>query len=94
MPKLAFKATLSVIDSFESGWGAVKEEKEFTLFILDEDMDDIIRFLKLQENSGVLIDGVTETVKHEMKKMRRCFVSTYSCFFGGTCGLPISKRCL
>ena len=28
-------------------------------------MDDIIRIIKLLEGSGVLIDGVTETVKHE-----------------------------
>ena len=26
---------------------------------------DIIRYIKSLENSGVLIDGVSETVKHE-----------------------------
>ena len=39
--------------------------KEFTSLISNEDMDDIIRIIKLLEDSGVLIDGVTETVKHE-----------------------------
>ena len=30
-------------------------------------MDHIIVILTLQENVGKLIDGITETVKHEMK---------------------------
>ena len=31
-------------------------------------MNDIIKIMKSLEDSGVLIDGVTETVKHEIKK--------------------------
>ena len=31
-------------------------------------MNDIIKIMKLLEDSGVLIDGVTETVKHEIEK--------------------------
>ena len=31
-------------------------------------MNDIIKTIKSLEDSGVLIDGVTETVKHEVKK--------------------------
>ena len=34
-------------------------------------MNDIIKFIKLLEDSGALIDGVTETVNHEIKKTRR-----------------------
>ena len=30
-------------------------------------MHDIIRFIKLLESSVVLLDGVSETVKHEIK---------------------------
>ena len=45
--------------------------KGFTLFILNEDMDDIIKILKSLEDLLVLIDGVTETVKDEIKKTRR-----------------------
>ena len=41
--------------------------KGFYLFILNEDMNDIIKTIK-SEDSGALIDGVSETVKHEMKK--------------------------
>ena len=42
--------------------------KRFTLFISNEDMNDIIQIKKSLGDSGVLIDGVTETVKHETKK--------------------------
>ena len=31
-------------------------------------MEDITRILKSLENLSVLIDGVNETLKHEMKK--------------------------
>ena len=31
-------------------------------------MNDIIKIIKSLEDSGVLIDGVTKTVKHEIKK--------------------------
>ena len=42
--------------------------KRFPLFTSNEDMNDIIRIIKSLEHSSVLIDGVTETVKHEIKK--------------------------
>ena len=31
-------------------------------------MDDIIKIVESPENSGLLIDGASETVKHEIKK--------------------------
>ena len=40
----------------------------FTLFILNEDMNDIIKIIKSLEDLVVVIDGVTETVKNEIKK--------------------------
>ena len=42
--------------------------KAFTLLISNEDVNDIIKIIKSSEDSGVLIDEVTETVKHEIKK--------------------------
>ena len=36
-------------------------------------MTDIIRIIKLLEDSGVLIDGVTETVKREIKNKKPGF---------------------
>ena len=36
-------------------------------------MNDIVKIIKSFEDSGVLIDGVTETVKHEIKKQDKSF---------------------
>ena len=62
------KAISSILDTFEieiNRKGAVRAGKVFTLFISNEDMDDIIKIRKLEslENSGLLIDCMTETVK-------------------------------
>ena len=43
-------------------------EKGFTLFIPNEDRDDFIKIIKSLEDSGVLIDGVTQIVKDEIKQ--------------------------
>ena len=37
-------------------------------------MNNIIKIIKSLEDSGVLIDGVTETVKHETKKQEGGFL--------------------
>ena len=51
-----------------SGKGTVRAGKRFTLFISNEDMNDIIKIIKSLECSNVLSDGITETVKYEIKK--------------------------
>ena len=46
LPNLATKASLSVLDEFGrkiNWWGAVRAEKELTIFISNKDMDDIIK---------------------------------------------------
>ena len=46
LPKLATKATSSVLDRFErktTGQGTVRAGREFTLLLLNEDIDDIIK---------------------------------------------------
>ena len=54
-----------------------KELSEFhTLFISNEDMKDIIIFIKSLEDSSVLIDVITETVKHEIKQLEGKFLIT------------------
>ena len=45
----------------------MRARKGFTLFIPNEDINDINKIMKSLEYSGVLIDGDTETVKNEMK---------------------------
>ena len=51
-------------------------------------MNDIIKIIKSLKDLAVLIDGVTETVKHEIKKSGRqisqSFVSTFSHFNNAT----------
>ena len=42
--------------------------KWFILFIWNGDMNDTIKIINSLEDSRVLINGVTETVKHEIKK--------------------------
>ena len=52
--------------------------KGFTLFISNENINDIITIIKSLEDSGVLIDGVTETVKHKIKKQEGGFLGALS----------------
>ena len=47
--------------------GVIRAAKGITLVISNKDMDDVIRIIKPLENLGVFIDGVSETVKHEIK---------------------------
>ena len=73
LPKLISKLASSSVNKFErkiSGTGTVRAGKGFTLFILNEDMNDIIKIIK-SGDSDVLIDGVTKTVKHEKKKKQQ-----------------------
>ena len=66
LPGLVSNITWNVIKKFERkiiGKGAMRA----TLFILNEDMNGIIKVIKSLEDSSILIDGVTQTAKHEMK---------------------------
>ena len=65
------KATSSILHKFKrtiSGQGAVRAGKVLTVFTANEDMDDIIKTVESLEDSDLLVDGPTETVKHEIKK--------------------------
>ena len=48
--------------------------KGFTLFISNEDINDIIKIIKSLADSNVLIDGITETAKIEIKKQEDEFL--------------------
>ena len=41
---------------------------------MNEDFDDIIKIVESLENSGLLIDGASEKVKHEIKKQEGGFL--------------------
>ena len=70
-------STSNAINKFErkiSGKGSARAAQEFTLFMSNEDMNGIIKIMKSLEDSAVLIDGVTETVKHEIKNNKADFL--------------------
>ena len=48
--------------------------KGSTLLISNEVMNDINKIIKSLEDSGAVIDGVTEAVKHELKKQEGGFL--------------------
>ena len=100
MPKLANKAPSSILDKFErkiSGQGAVRAGKVITLFISNEEMDNIIKIVQSLEKSSLLIDGASETVKHEIKKQEcgflPCYDGTYGWFIDCSYGFFIDITC-
>ena len=44
-----------------------------TLIISNDEMEDIIKIVKLIEYSSLSLIGVSETIKNEVKKQRRGF---------------------
>ena len=69
LPQLVRNSASNAINKFErkiSGKGAVIAGKRFTLFISNEDMNDIVKIIKSLEDSNVLIDGITETVQEDV----------------------------
>ena len=89
---LVSNLTLSAMNKFDRKING----KGFTLFVLNEGVDDIIKIIKSLEDSGVLIDGFTETIKEEIKNTRGwiswSFASTFSCFISTTSNFFSSKR--
>ena len=74
LPGLGSNSTSNAINKIEkkvSGKGAVRGGIGFTLFILNEDMNDIIKIIQSLEDLGVLPDGVTDAVKNEIKKNKK-----------------------
>ena len=69
--------TLKIFDRNISGKGAARAEKRSTLFISNEDLNDIIKITKSLEDSNDLIDGITETVKHIIKNRKEDFFLLY-----------------
>ena len=74
---LIIKLTSNAINKFErniSGKWFVKAGKGFTLFIWNQNINDIIKIIKSLKDLGVLTDGVTETEKHEIKNNKKDFL--------------------
>ena len=77
LPGLVSNLTSSAINKLDrkiSRKVAVRVGKKLTLFLSNEDMKDIIETIKSLEDSSVLIDRVTETVKHKIKNKKENFL--------------------
>ena len=46
-----------------------------TLIISNDDMQDLLKIVKSLEDSGILLDGIIETVKNEVKEQKGGFLS-------------------
>ena len=76
LPGLVSNSASNAINKSEqkiSGKGALKAGKGFTLFISNEDVNDIIKIINSLEVI-VLTDSITEKVKHEIKKQEGRFL--------------------
>ena len=69
--------------------GAVRARKGFTLLISNEAMNDMIKIIKSLEDWGILIDGVTETVGHEIKKQEDRFLGALLAPLAGLLVQPV-----
>ena len=58
----AASATNAAINKKILGYG-----NHTTLIIFNDDMQDLSKIVKSLEDSGILLDGITETVKNEVK---------------------------
>ena len=55
--------------------GSGSTTKTSTLIISNEEMNDIMKIVQALESSGVLLKGVTETIKNKTKEQKRGFLS-------------------
>ena len=46
-----------------------------TLIISNDNMQDLLKIVKSLEDSGILLNGITETVKNEVKEQKGGFLS-------------------
>ena len=66
----AASATYAAINKKVLGSG-----NHITLIISNDDMQNFLKIVKLLEDSGILLDGTTETVKNEIKEQKGGFLS-------------------
>ena len=66
----AVSATDAVINKKILGSG-----NHTTLIVSNDDMQDLLKIVNSLEDSGILLDGITETVKNEVKEQEGSFLS-------------------
>ena len=60
------------------------------LIISNDDMDDLLKIVKSLEHSGLLLDGITKTIKDEVKEQKSGFLSMLL----GTLGASLLRNML
>ena len=76
---LGLAAAMSAID------GSIQKKihgSGVKLIIKQEDMKDIMKIIKALENFGILLKGVSKTIKNETKEQRGGFLSMVLCTLG------------
>ena len=71
----AASATDAAIKKKILGYNINNINNHTTLIISNDDMEDLFKIVKSLEDSGILLDGITETVKNEVKEQKGGFVS-------------------
>ena len=72
LASLGLTAAMSAID------GSIRKKihgSGVKLIIEQEDMNDIMKIIKALENSGILLKGVSKTIKNETKEQKGGFLS-------------------
>ena len=66
-----------------------------TLIACNDDMQDLLKSVKSLEDSGLLLDGITETVRNEVKELKGGFLSLLLGTLGVTLlGNMLAGRCV
>ena len=68
-----------------------------TLIISNDDMQDLLKIVKSLGDSGILLDGITETVKNDVKEQKGGFLSMFlgtlgACLLGDLLTKNLSGR--
>ena len=59
-------------------------ENHTTLIISNDDMQDLLKIVKSLEDSSILLNGITETIKNEVKEQKGGFLSMLLGTLGGS----------
>ena len=57
------------------GLTAIYGSGTLALIISNEEMEDVIKIVKSREESGLLVKGISETIKNETKEQKEGFLS-------------------
>ena len=69
---------------FGSGTRSSDLASRTILIISNEGMNDTMKIIKSLEESGLLVKGVSETIKNEAKEQRGAFLSMWLCTLGAS----------